>query len=215
MGGPSASILLRERLSAGQLDQIESAIRAVSSHVETNTHYHCEFWVNDMRPLGGSYVEPGPPGRAGRPFGFIARMPEVYPDGWHLLEPDEVAAIRAAFGFEPQQQIQFDAMSKGPEINAILAGLVLHVVELCAGLVNFGGALLPRLPQEMYRDMWLWEKANWSDVEPYFTAMVKDMPGRIVGFPYETHNGRTWASHIADATFLRAWMAHPDFHMIK
>jgi hypothetical protein len=207
--GPIASILLPQRLSAGQLEQIEAAIRAISSHVKPSDIYHCEFWVSDMRPIGGSYVEPGPPDRMGRPFGFVTRMPEVYPDGWHLLEPDEVAAISAAFGFEPQQQIQFDAMSKGPEINAILAGLVLYVAELCDGLVDFGGAIQPPMPEHRYPE------ANWADVEPYFLAMVKDMPGRIVSLLYQPTDQRTWASHIADATFLRAWLAHPDFYMIK
>jgi hypothetical protein len=47
--------------------------------------------------------------------------------------------------------------------------------------------------------------------------MVKEMPGTIIGVidPSQIGQPRHWPSHVADATFLRAWLAHPDFHMIK
>jgi hypothetical protein len=214
MGGPSAGVLLRRRLSRSELEQVLTTIRSVSNRVEPINASSYDFWVNDMRPLGGSYLEPGAPGRVGRPFVFSLRPGDTQPD-WYVLEPEQIAPFSAAFGFEPQQEVEFAAMGKGDGVNEILGGLVLHVAELFDRAVHLGGALLPGLPEPFFKDGWLWEKANWSDVEPYFTAMVKDMPGRIVGFPYETHNGRTWASHIADATFLRAWMAHPDSYMIK
>jgi hypothetical protein len=41
------------------------------------------------------------------------------------------------------------------------------------------------------------------------------MPGRIIEIPYETASGDEWLFHVVDPEFMRAWLTHPDFHMIK
>ncbi|WP_429227545.1 DUF6368 family protein [Inquilinus ginsengisoli] len=41
------------------------------------------------------------------------------------------------------------------------------------------------------------------------------LPGKVIAIPYELGNGRVWGRHVGDTTFLRAWLGHPDFHMIK
>ena len=90
-----------------------------------------------------------------------------------------------------------------------------HFAAVFNGIVDFQGALLPRLPESMYENIWLWEKAHWADVEPYFNAMITTMPGKAVTVLYQPLSDRTWAYHVADTAFLNAWLAHPAFHMIK
>jgi hypothetical protein len=204
MGGPSASILLRERLSAGQLDHIEAAIRAVSSQVKPGDGYDYDFYACDLRPLGGSYVGDGCPRGlhlydSNEPGSMISQ-----------LDPDTPDLLAAEIGFVTQQEVSLWSFCNRPEDHAVLGQLTLYVAELTGGLVDFSGAVLPRLPEEVSATSW-----KWSHVEPYFDAMARDMPGRIVSIPYETGGDSTWAFHVADAAFLRAWLAHPNFHMIK
>ena len=40
------------------------------------------------------------------------------------------------------------------------------------------------------------------------------MPGQVFDM-YYTVAGDRWVSHMVDTTFLRAWLQHPNFHMIK
>lgn len=47
------------------------------------------------------------------------------------------------------------------------------------------------------------------------SAFVHSMPGTVYEIYYETASNGRWVFHIVDATFLRAWMAHPHFYMIK
>lgn len=208
MGGPSASVLLREPLNAGQLDQIDEAIRSVSDYIVPGNGYHCDFWVNDLRPLGGSYVGDG------RPCGLAFYEPDEPASMIRQFDPEDASRLTAAIGFAMKQEVSLSAFCDDREDHAILGRLTLYVAELTGGLVYFSGAILPRLPEHCYKDGWLWG-CNWSDVEPYLNSMAKDMPGWIVSITYEPNPQRTWAFHVADAAFLRAWLARPDFHMIK
>jgi hypothetical protein len=209
MGGPSASVLLREPLSASQIGQINETIRAISSHIVPGNGYHCDFWVSDLRPLGGSYVG------AGKPLGLSFYGPDGPMETIVQWDSARMPVFVAEFGFVPQQEVSLAAFCNDREDHAILGRLTLYVAELIGGLVDFNGAILPHLPVRITGESFWFEKAVWADVEPYFNAMAGEMPGRIVSFPYETARGTTWASHVADAAFLRAWLAHPDFHMIK
>jgi hypothetical protein len=54
--------------------------------------------------------------------------------------------------------------------------------------------------------------------EPSFeeiSAFVQGMPGKVYEIYYETARETQWVYHIVDTTFLRAWLNHPHFHMIK
>jgi len=123
--------------------------------------------------------------------------------------------LQTAFGFEPQQSLQLDAMCNDKVDHTIMGVLLLHFAKLFGGVINFGGALLPPLSVVMEQDMRLWEEGNWEDVESYFSEMVEGISGKAVSIKYEVGNGRTWAYHVADAAFLKAWLEHPNFHMIK
>lgn len=75
----------------------------------------------------------------------------------------------------------------------------LSVARVAQGMIDFGGALLPPLP----------------DIEPFFSEMVRGIPGIVLTLPCQTANGRTWATHVCDVPFMEAWLIHPRFHMIK
>jgi hypothetical protein len=47
------------------------------------------------------------------------------------------------------------------------------------------------------------------------SAFVQGMPGKVYEIYYETARKTPWVHHIVDMTFLRAWMSHPHFHMVK
>lgn len=47
------------------------------------------------------------------------------------------------------------------------------------------------------------------------SAFVHSMPGQVYEIYYETASNGRWVFHIVDALFLRAWMNHPHFYMVK
>jgi hypothetical protein len=54
----------------------------------------------------------------------------------------------------------------------------------------------------------------WHTLEE-ISAFVRPMPGRVFEQYYTVPPDRRWVSHMVDTTFLRAWLQHPHFHMIK
>lgn len=66
----------------------------------------------------------------------------------------------------------------------------------------------PVLPSELVK-----EEGNRSLEEIH--AYVAAMPGKVYTYEYTTAAGHRWVSHIVDTTFLRAWMEHPNFYMVK
>lgn len=199
--GPTTMVLLPQELNNEQLKDIKTILDTVSNEVVKSDIWDWEFWVNNTKSIGGNWVGEG------RPFAIAARLPE--------METQELEIIVAEFGFEPQQALQLDAMSNSQEDHRIMGVLLLHLAETLHGVVNFNGALLPSLPKEMYEGFWLWQEANWSDVATYFDEMVSGIPGKVVSVEYETIGDRTWAYHVGDNEFMKAWLQHPYFHMIK
>lgn len=199
--GPTARILLREKLSASQFDDLKKTLHLISNEVVKSEFGIWDFWCDNTQPIGGFYFG------INRMFGVNLQTSE--------MEDNEAEIIAAAFGFKPQQILQWDAMCNDHEDHAILGTLVAHFAELYGGVIDFNGALLPNLPKEMYKGRWLWQEANWSDVAEYFNAMANEMTEKVVSIEYETIGGRTWAHHVADAQWMRAWLNHPNFHMIK
>lgn len=202
MGGPTASVLTPNALSRSDLDAIRELIRAVD-HIDTAAAppLH-EFWVRDSRSLGGSYRGPG------RPFAIDRAGPEAGNEDEPLL----MDVVSGEFGFTPQDQLIVNAFCNRAQDHRILGELCLHLIGLFGGVVDFAGALSPELPPGSGIDPVFGE---WSELEPHFDRMVAGLPGRVVGSPWESDSGDLWVSHIADSTFLRAWLDHPRFYMVK
>lgn len=96
--------------------------------------------------------------------------------------------------------------------------LALYLARTKGGVIDFGGALIAASvwrsegPSKL---LWIFERANWADISEPCEQFLGSLPGRVVGIPYRTANGRTWVTHMCDVEFLEAWLKHPDFHMIN
>ena len=199
MAGPVASVLIAEPLSEPDRAAVRSVVDAVSDHELDQPPALGAFWACDTRPVGGGYAGEG------RPFAVEAGL---QPD-W---EPAQLAAVAAEFGFEPRDELTAIAFCNGSEDHRVLGELCAHLAERFGGVVSFGGALWPDLPPDAGIDLW---DTDWRQIEPHFRRTVAGLPGRVVGLRYEPRPGREWAVHVADAAFLRAWLTHPRFRMVK
>ncbi|SRR6266699_7056702 len=54
-------------------------------------------------------------------------------------------------------------------------------------------------------------KPSLEEISEY----VQAMPGKIYEINYETESNGQWVYHIVDTVFMRAWLNHPRFRMIK
>ena len=122
------------------------------------------------------------------------------------------ASYQQTFGLLPDHRVSFYAMCNSKEDHRILGELVLAVVEQLAGVIDMDGLVLPGSAYRHAPGRW---QAPWEALKSSVQAFNQSMPGIAVAATYETAAGHQWASHTVDATFLRAWMQHPEFHMIK
>jgi len=199
VSGPVSSVLLPEPLTGSDHAALRELIDAVSDHDLDRPPVPDAFWVCDTRPAGGGYTG------GGRPFAVTTGMEPN-------REPGELPQVAAAFGFTPADEICVIAFCNGDEDHRILGELCAWLVERFGGVVDFGGPLWPAVPPEAAIDIF---DTDWRQVEPYFRRMVEGMPGRVVGVWYEPQPGRWWVVHVGDAAFLRAWLGHPRFRMVK
>lgn len=202
MAGPVGSVLLPQELNPTQVGELEAMLRAVSGDFRTEADGCFGFQVVDVQKLGGSYVGDG------RPFGSILESA----DRWR--ETEKLFTVDEAFGFLPGQDLGFYAMSKSFDDHEVLGILLLHFAQAFGGVVDFGGALLPPLPPEIIK-RYLKQELSWPDVAPFFEQMIQGMNGKIVSIEYNSNQTTTWASHVGDAEFMKSWLHHPNFHMIK
>jgi hypothetical protein len=135
-------------------------------------------------------------------------------DQWYFDE-EEIVAVAKRTSLLVNGAFIISSPCNGDDDHRNLASVALIASKFLSGLVDFGGAIIPTLPASMRSGMWLWEQANWSDIEPYFNKMVSPIKGRVFTFEYKTANNRIWANHICDIEFLEHWLNHPNFHMIK
>jgi hypothetical protein len=189
MSGPTAQILLLEAVPEHGIRTLHGIVAALAGRDDRGT-----LSVVTTRPLGGSYEGVGRP--------FLVEFDAVPGD-----EDPEPDAVAAAFGSRPQASVSISALANRSEDHRVLGDISLAVAERLNGLVAFGGLLLP----PAFRN----RTHASDDARPAAAELVAGLPGRIVAITYETAGGRTWGEHVGDATFLRAWLGHPDFHMVK
>jgi hypothetical protein len=124
-----------------------------------------------------------------------------------------LAATTACLGYRPIQDIVLYAGCRGAENHRILGELTLRVAERYSGMIDLGGALSP------YVRLWEFppdatEADHPSQTPEAIRAFVGALPGRVCEIPYRASGGRTLFTHLVDVEFMRAWLQHPDFHMI-
>jgi hypothetical protein len=194
MAGPVATVLVPEPLTDPDRLALLRWVESVSDYDPAVPPTLDAFWVRDTRPVGGGYVGED------RPFAVEVGL---QPD-W---QPEQFAALAEAFGFAPRDELAVVAFCNRHEDHRVLGELALSLAERFGGVINLGGALWPSLPAAEIDIL----DPDWRRVEPYFRRMVEGVPGRVVGL----RSGPEWVTHVADAAFLRAWLTHPHFHMVK
>lgn len=202
MSGPGASVYFPHAISEAGMADLNRILDSLGTRRASSEHDQI-LRVWSTKAIGGTYeTEP----IKWWPFYFSVR-----PAGG--VENEDVKKfrnwIRVEFGFRPEQSIGINANCSGVVNHRILGEICLWLLERFGGIVNFQGALLPRMPLRE------WTENNWDEVRSRADALLSPLAGKVVERLYRTAGDRTWASHLADATFLRAWLAHPKFHMIK
>lgn len=125
----------------------------------------------------------------GRPF--LSTLDDLLP-GYIDYIPEDISAVSSHFASEAKAEISFAAMCNQPEDHRILGELCLHTANAFNGIVNFNGGLY----FGVYRD-----RAKRSSV--LRSLATKD--------DYLS----TDLSDYGTTDFLRAWLSHPDFRMVK
>lgn len=159
----------------------------------TLSGYADPLQVFTTRPIGGSYE--------GESLPF-----DIEP-GSLDEEPLGLASIEAAFGRVPRDSVFLDAGVNGSDSHRILAELALAIAERLDGIIAFCGLLAP------FRG--LFDSRTWDEVQADAANHLAGLPGKVAVIPYETADGGIWGAHVGDTTFLRAWLDHPAFRMVK
>lgn len=107
-------------------------------------------------------------------------------DAFEVEEEISRAALQRGFHFTPAAQIVAAALANQAVDHRILADLAWFLATRYRGIIDFG-----------------------------CTLGVTNPIGQLVAIPYTTAWGeRAWYD-VGDVTFIKYWIAHPDFHMCK
>lgn len=126
---------------------------------------------------------------------------------------DELADLTAAIGYTPIEEIMLYAMCNQSGDHRLLAQLAVTALTVVDGWVDFHGAITPPFAQQQAQYP-RWDGTWPVTIEPAEAEIwryVNGFPGRVCQIRYELGGGNRWVYHVADATFLRAWLASPDF----
>ena len=209
MGGPGASVLLREPLTKLQEHELEIWLRSRTNQLEKGKGAY-EFWLN----------EDAFPGSVSR---CLFDLSVEDPQQW--WDEDEKRQIKEALGYLPTQSISVASGCNRKEDHTTLSQFVLHLAKHYDGLIDMGGAITPPLkpvgrehlenflaaPSAQGRERKAYMRERLDELKAY----VRAMPGSVYEIEYTTAAGHRWVYHIVDVAFLQAWMEHPRFHMIK
>ncbi len=207
MGGPGARVLLRNALTEEQLTSLEQWLRSITSSLEGKRGDWRSFWITDGNLIG----LPDDCHRACA-LGLSIRKVETEQDVVDKEAQAELQIEHEQFvqylGFVPKQSLDLGAGCNRPLDHRMLGQLALLLAERYDGIIDLYGAIEP--PLKPKQD---WSDVTVEEVEQYVQEL--SFPGRIFHIYYITVNNTLWISHLIDPDFLRAWLQHPNFHMIK
>lgn len=132
---------------------------------------------------------------------FIVAFGEDYPG--ELDELDDTG-LPSLLGWRPQGILTFIAMCNGDRDHELLAELCIRFAEQLDGLIDFGGQL--RIGPDL---------GGASPFPPRRIDGPEGLPGVLYAAAYPTARGPYATSHCSDAAFLRAFLHHPRFRMVK
>lgn len=129
MGGPGASVLVRDALTKQQEDALEIWLRSITNHLEKRT-WGYEFWLN----------EDAFPGAVSRCL-FSLSVEEAA----QYWDEDEKRQVKELLGYLPKQSIGVSSGCNQDEDHTALGQCVLHLARVYDGLIDMGGAITPPL----------------------------------------------------------------------
>ena len=129
MGGPGASVLLRETLTKQQEDELEIWLRSITNHLEKGKWAY-EFWLN----------EDAFPGTVSRCLFYLS-----VEDAQKHWDEDEKKQVKELLGYLPTQSIGVSSGCNQDEDHTTLGQFVLHLAKVYGGLIDMGGAITPPL----------------------------------------------------------------------
>ena len=207
MAGPVAQVLFAGSRAPGWRGIVAGLPLLVGPGLGTSRDANF-FHVATTRLVGGCYA--GEDGK--RPF--LLDVDTELP--WQQASPEDAEVspecYEQGFGLTPDHGILLCAMCNDCADHRILGEVALVLAEQLGGIIDMCGLIVPRAIDVGYVTAHL---LDWPAVRAGVQGFTSAIPGIAAAIPYQVSEKRTWASHTVDATFLRAWLAHPEFHMIK
>lgn len=202
MAGPTASILLRTVPDEVHKGLIYNVLGGISSERDGN-----DFWVNDTLSIGGKSKTEG------RPFGIcFNEINENYHEHGEL----ELIQIEAFTGFAPKFDLGFYAMCNDGIDHRILGELTYSFAKKLNGIIDFNGAIYTNKKlNEDWLTTVLAQQMKWQEIQTYHEEFARDIKGNLYSISYETSGGLMAIAQICDAEFMKNWLKHDRFHMIK
>ena len=212
--GPAVRVLLDQPLDGEQIDELAAWLADTAEQVHTDPD-EALGW----RLYGLAAVEP-PPSGTNSDTSTDCRVDVVIAD--QITgggDPDRDRRVQAALGYLPAQHIWICAGCNQRADHRAIGTLASAVAERYHAVIDLLGPLTP--PDLPWRD-WHVNRRLVDDPDQRtegaltaISAYVTAMPGTVHEMYYDIDERQIWVSHLVDATFLRAWLRHPHFHMIK
>jgi hypothetical protein len=187
MGGPSATVLFSKPMEDARVRSIiEQSVRGVLRSSERVLE----------TPRGTTWHQYAFDGRL-----FLVSHGEEDPGEWQDLKERNIAAL---IGWQVEDQVSIGAECNDDRDHLLLGKAVLSIAAECGGVVSFTGC--PPTPE-----------STPGDAEQRFVKLTEAFPGRLYRLAYRDEKGQMLPAHefLCDATFLRAWLIHPYFRMLK
>jgi Family of unknown function (DUF6368) len=216
VGGSGAAISLRHALNDQQRATIGAWLAEFASPI-TEWQGIWEFAVPDVRWLG----LPANEGDRTCTFSIAeqAEQPlEYYADADGTIEEAVRQDIeqtkefyRANLGYVPEAQLWLSAECNSSIDDRIVGRMILYLAEELGGVIDMNGAIRPPLEPGRSYSM---KNYPWHSLEEV-SAFVHIIPGQVYEQYYVAASGLQCVSHLVDVAFFRAWLDHPNFHLIK
>jgi hypothetical protein len=120
-------------------------------------------------------------------------------------DEDEVVGVEAAVAFRPRYAVGLIAFVNDPSAHRTLGRLAADLAWRTAGWVDLDGPLGPVGRSSL--------DTSLTEIHRYVAELA--LPGQVRSVEYETAAGNQWLFNLLDAEAMRAWLQHPDFHLVK
>lgn len=156
MGGPGASVLLRDPLTKPQVDELDVWLHSITSTLEGDAPNGYSFWLK----------EDAFPGTVSQCLFYLELdNPE------NLAEEEERQQLIEHLGYFPQQAIGVSSGCNQDSDHSTLGRLILHLAEFYHGLIDMSGAITPPVqPIPVSKDFFTKQLAIAEERKAYLRA---------------------------------------------